>query len=85
MPDCLSTSRRVVSGVEQRPSLEKIPTQAAPRMGLSTSQVYREIKAGRLGPLVKLGARSSAVPSESVDAWIASRIAEAASKNGGAA
>lgn len=68
-----------------RPALEKIGTQAAPRMGVSTSQAYREIRAGRLGPLVKLGARSSAVPSESVDAWIAARIAEAAPKNGGAA
>lgn len=73
-----------------RPALEKIPTQAAPRMGISVVQAYREIKAGRLGPLVKLGARSSAVPSESVDAWIAARIAEAkqnstGEKTGGAA
>jgi len=57
-------------------SLEKIPA-AAFRMGCSTSQTYREIKAGRLGPLVKLGVRASAVPAESVDAWIAARIAEA--------
>jgi len=57
-------------------ALEKIPA-AANRMGCSTSQAYREIKAGRLGPLVKLGIRSSAVPAESVDNWIASRIAEA--------
>lgn len=56
--------------------LEKIPA-AAHRMGCSTSQTYREIKAGRLGPLVKLGARSSAIPAESVDSWIAARIAEA--------
>lgn len=81
----LSTSQPSFLGAERRPSLEKIPTQAAPRMGVSTSQVYREIQAGRLGPLVKLGARSSAVPSESVDAWIAARIAEAGRKNGGAA
>ena len=65
------------------PALERIPTQAAPRMGLSVSQGYREIKAGRLGPLVKLGARSSAVPAESVDAWIAARIAEAKQNNAG--
>lgn len=57
-------------------ALEKIPA-ASRRMGTSISQTYREIKAGRLGPLVKLGARASAVPSESVDAWIAARIAEA--------
>lgn len=57
-------------------ALEKIPA-AAHRMGCSTSQAYREIKSGRLGPLVKLGTRASAVPSESVDSWIAARIAEA--------
>jgi len=57
-------------------ALEKIPA-AAHRMGCSTSQAYREIKSGRLGPLVKLGIRASAVPAESVDTWIATRIAEA--------
>ena len=56
-------------------ALEKIPA-AARRMGVSISQAYREIKAGRIGPLVKLGERASAVPAESVDAWIAARIAE---------
>ena len=64
------------SSAPRASSLEKIPA-AAHRMGCSTSQAYREIKAGRLGPLVKLGARASAVPSESVDGWIAARIAEA--------
>lgn len=63
-------------------ALEKIPA-AARRMGVSISQAYREIKAGRLGPLVKLGERSSALPAASVDAWIAARIAEA-TKAGGA-
>ena len=57
-------------------SLEKVPA-AARRMCVSVSQAYREIKAGRIGPLVKLGERSSAIPSESVDRWISSRIAEA--------
>jgi predicted DNA-binding transcriptional regulator AlpA len=56
--------------------LERIPA-AASRMGVSTSQAYREIKAKRLGPLVKLGQRASAVPSTSVDRWIEARIAEA--------
>ncbi len=56
-------------------ALEKVPA-AANRMACSVSQVYREIKAGRLGPLVKVGARSSALPSSSTDAWIAARIAE---------
>lgn len=64
-------------------ALEKIPA-AARRMGVSVSQAYREIKAGRLGPLVKLGERASAVPASSTDAWIAARIAEA-TKAGGAA
>lgn len=63
-------------------ALEKIPA-AARRMGVSVSQAYREIKAGRLGPLVKLGERSSAIPAEAVDCWIAARIAEAV-KAGGA-
>lgn len=57
------------------PALEKVPT-AARRMGVSTSQAYREIRAGRL-QLVKVGLRASAVTSSSVDAWIAARIAEA--------
>jgi predicted DNA-binding transcriptional regulator AlpA len=57
-------------------ALEKIPA-AARRMGCSVSSVYREIKNGRLGPLVKLGTRASAVPAESVDSWVAARIAEA--------
>lgn len=63
-------------------ALEKIPA-AAKRMGASVTTVYREIKAGRLGPLVKLGERASALPQESVDNWIAARIAEA-TKPGGA-
>ncbi len=57
-------------------ALEKIP-HAAHRMGCSTSQTYREIKAGRLGPIVKIGVRASALPVESVDAWIAGKIAAA--------
>ncbi len=62
--------------------LERIP-KAASRMGVSPAQVYREIKAGRVGPLIKLGARASAVPTESVDAWIAARIAEAVARCNG--
>lgn len=57
-------------------ALEKIPT-AARRMGVSVTTVYREVAAGRLGPIVKLGERASALPQESVDSWIAARIAEA--------
>lgn len=63
--------------------LERIPA-AASRMGISVSQCYREIKNGRLSPLVKLGERASAVPAEAVDRWIAARIAEA-TRSGGAA
>ena len=53
--------------------LEKVPT-AARRMGISTCQAYREIKAGRLGPLVKVGERASALPAVAVDAWIQAKI-----------
>lgn len=63
-------------------ALEKIPA-AARRMGCSTSTVYRELKEGRLGPLVKLGLRASAIPAASVDSWIAARIAEATTGQGG--
>ena len=60
-------------------ALEKIPA-AARRMGISPSSVYRELQSGRLaGPLVKTGARASAIPSASVDDWIAARISDAAS------
>lgn len=57
-------------------ALEKIPA-AARRMGVSVTTVYREVAAGRLGPIVKLGERASALPQESVDSWITARIAEA--------
>ena len=57
-------------------ALERIPS-AARRMGVSVSTVYRELAAKRLGPLVKLGERASALPQESVDKWIADRIFEA--------
>jgi predicted DNA-binding transcriptional regulator AlpA len=59
-------------------ALEKVP-QAARRMGISTCQAYREIKAGRLGPLVKIGERASALPAAAVDAWIQSKIDAAGS------
>jgi len=54
-------------------AFEKVP-HAARRMGISTCTAYREIKAGRLGPLVKLGERASALPSAAVDAWIQAKI-----------
>lgn len=57
-------------------ALEKVPV-AAQRAALSVSGIYREIRDGRIGPLVKLGARASAVPTSSVDAYIAARIADA--------
>lgn len=60
--------------------LERIPA-AADRMGISISQCYREIKSGRLSPLIKIGERASALPQEAIDKWIADRIA--ASSNGG--
>ena len=74
-------TRNNLAHSSQVSALEKIPA-AAQRMGCSTSQAYREIKSGRLGPLVKLGVRSSAVPAASVDTWIAARIAEATATRG---
>lgn len=56
--------------------LEKIP-DAAKRCGVSLSTFYRLCNAGEIGPIVKVGIRGSAVPSCSVDAWVARRIAEA--------
>jgi predicted DNA-binding transcriptional regulator AlpA len=58
---------------EKVAALEKVP-HAAKRMGMSTCSAYREIKAGRLGPLVKVGERASALPSVAVDAWIQAKI-----------
>lgn len=55
------------------PAIERVPT-AARRMAVSVSQVYREVKAGRLGPLVKLGERASGLPVAAVDAWIQAKI-----------
>jgi predicted DNA-binding transcriptional regulator AlpA len=63
-----------------RPAIEKVPA-AARRMGVSVSQVYREVKAGRLLPLVKLGERASGLPTVAVDAWIQAKI-DAAQKGG---
>lgn len=54
-------------------ALEKVP-HAAKRMGISTCSAYREIAAGRLGPLVKVGERASALPAAAVDAWIQAKI-----------
>lgn len=62
------------------PAIERIPA-AASRMGISVSGVYREIRALRLGPLVKLGPLASGLPASAVDAWINSKI-EAAQKGG---
>lgn len=55
------------------PAIERVPS-AARRMGVSVSQVYRELKSGKLGPLVKLGERASGLPVSAVDAWIQSKI-----------
>lgn len=55
-----------------RPAIEKVPA-AARRMSISVSQVYREVRAGRLH-LVKLGERASGLDSAEVDAWVQSKI-----------
>lgn len=55
-----------------RPAIEKVPT-AARRMAVSVSQVYREVRAGRL-KLIKMGERASGLDSAEVDAWIKAKI-----------
>ena len=59
-------------GAAARPAIEKVPA-AARRMSISTSQAYREIRAGRLR-LIKLGERASGLETAAVDAWIQSKI-----------
>jgi prophage regulatory protein len=56
-------------------SLER-PRDAAKRCGISVSQLYREVKAGRIAPPIKVGERASAFPSEEIDRFIAERIKE---------
>lgn len=63
---------QTTEGTAVRPAIEKIPA-AARRMAVSVSQVYREIRAGRL-PLIKLGERASGLDVAAVDAWIKSKI-----------
>lgn len=66
-------NRNETQGEAPAPAIERIPS-AARRMGVSVSQVYREVKAGRLGPLVKLGPRASGLPASAVTGWICSKI-----------
>lgn len=63
---------QAIESAAGRPAIEKVPA-AARRMGVSVSQVYREVRAGRL-PLVKIGERASGLPAAAVDAWIQSKI-----------
>lgn len=66
------------TGTTGSQAIERVPA-AARRMAVSVSQVYREVKAGRL-LLVKLGERASGIPVSSVDAWIQSKIDAATQK-----
>lgn len=52
------------------------PRDAAARCGISVSQLYREVKAGRITPPVKIGERASAFPSDEIDRFISERIRE---------
>jgi len=52
------------------------PRDAAARIGVSTSQLYREVKSGRLKPPIKIGERASGFPSDEIDAFISERIRE---------
>lgn len=65
---------------ERVAALEKVP-HAAKRMGISTCQLYREAKAGRI-TIVKVGVRASACNTAEVDSWIQARISEATKKGG---
>lgn len=66
---------QITEGTAARPAIEKVPA-AARRMAVSVSQVYREIRAGRL-QLIKLGERASGLDVAAVDAWIQSKISAA--------
>lgn len=62
----------IQSSTTAHPAIEKVQA-ASRRMGVSVSQVYREVRAGRL-QLVKLGERASGLDVAAVDAWIQSKI-----------
>jgi prophage regulatory protein len=51
------------------------------RVGLRRSAIYDAIAAGKFPTPIKLGRRCVAWPSDEIDAWVASRIAE--SRGGG--
>lgn len=68
---------QITEGAAARPAIEKVPA-AARRMGVSVSQVYREVRAGRL-QLVKLGERASGLSVAAVDSWITAKIAASGS------
>ncbi len=46
------------------------------RVGLSTSTIYAEIRAGRFPRPVKLSQRVACWPESTIEAWIAQRIGE---------
>ncbi|UQV19042.1 AlpA family phage regulatory protein [Brevundimonas albigilva] len=48
------------------------------RSSLSRSTVYAEIERGNLARPIRLSANRVAFPAKAVDAWFASRLAEAA-------
>jgi hypothetical protein len=67
-----SNTKGANQALSVRPSLEKVASAAA-RMAMSVPQFYRV--AARDGiPIIKVGARASAVSVEDVDSWIAGRI-----------
>lgn len=54
-------------------ALERLP-QVMARTGLSRSEIYRRVAAGRFPRPIKLGERSSAWNSSEIDGWIQARI-----------
>lgn len=81
-----SSSSSAVAAPSADPAVRLIRVRdAAARMCVSVSYVYREIGAGRLGPLIKLGERRSALNEAEVERWIAQRVRAAYRPDGGEA
>jgi prophage regulatory protein len=58
---------------ESTPSLLRLPGVVA-KTGMKKSSIYQAIQNGKFPPPIKLSERSSAWPSDEIDAWIAKRI-----------
>ena len=50
------------------------------KVGLSRTEIYRQMKSGRFPTPIKLGARAVAWPSDQIEAWQAERIKKSANQ-----